>query len=178
MERLGGQVVYENGWMLVREDRIRFADGSLGSYGVVEKPDFALVIPAEADGFWMVNPYRYPIGRRAWEFPQGSWDPGVVPTSMDELAHAELAEETGLRCGRLERLGHLKSAYGFLDAGFDVFLATELVEGAPARGPGEHGMTNRFVPEADFAALVRDGDIIDAATVAAHALLAAAREAG
>ena len=178
MERLDGRVVYENGWMVVREDRIRFADGSLGTYGVVDKPDFSLIIPAEAGGFWMVDPYRYPIGRRAWEFPQGGWDPGAQPTTMADLARAELAEETGMRCGRLDRLGHLKSAYGFLNAGFDVFLATDLVPGTPALGPGEHGTTTRFVREEDFATMVRDGEIVDAATVAARALLADARAAG
>ena len=27
----------------------------------------------ERDGFWLVEQYRYPIGRRTWEFPSGGW---------------------------------------------------------------------------------------------------------
>lgn len=37
--------VYRNAWMSVREDDIRRPDGSEGVYGVVDKPDYALVIP-------------------------------------------------------------------------------------------------------------------------------------
>ena len=45
MDSLGSRQVYANAWMTVREDPIRRADGSTGIYGVVDKPDFALVIP-------------------------------------------------------------------------------------------------------------------------------------
>ena len=31
-----------------------------------------LVIPVEGDGFHLVEEYRYPIGKRTWNFPQGS----------------------------------------------------------------------------------------------------------
>ena len=55
------RVVYENPWMRVREDAIGRPDGSAGIYGVVEKPDFALVIPVDADGVWLVEQYRYPV---------------------------------------------------------------------------------------------------------------------
>jgi 8-oxo-dGTP pyrophosphatase MutT (NUDIX family) len=82
--------------MTVREDQVRWPDGSVGVYGVVEKPDFALVLPPHQNGFWMVEQYRYPVGRRAWEFPQGSWGHGNTGLSGD-LARAELAEETGLQ---------------------------------------------------------------------------------
>src|SRR5690606_9465793 len=73
MEQVNSRVVYRNPWMTVREDVIRHADGSPGIYGVVEKPDFALVLPRWSRGFWLVEQYRYPVGRRACKFPQGSW---------------------------------------------------------------------------------------------------------
>jgi len=177
MERIDGRVVYENPWMVVREDRVRFGDGSLGIYGVIDKPGSVLVIPSEDAGFWMVNPYRYAIGRRVWEFPQGAPDPGVVPASAADLARAELAEETGLRCGELEHVGHFMHGYGCLNQGCDVFLATDLVAGPATPGPGEHGMTVRRVPEAEFIAMIRRGEIVDAATLAAWALLLDARSA-
>ncbi|MDP9417708.1 MAG: ADP-ribose pyrophosphatase, partial [Actinomycetota bacterium] len=55
MERLSTRIVYRNAWMTVREDAVRRADGAEGIYGVVEKPDFALVLPRDAGGFWMVE---------------------------------------------------------------------------------------------------------------------------
>src|ERR671935_2000273 len=105
------RMVYRNAWMSVREDAIERDDGSVGVYGVVDKPDFALVIPYDAGGFWLVEQYRYPVRRRAWEFPQGSWNSGSG--TPEELARAELAEETGLRAGHMRQLGHLCVAYGF-----------------------------------------------------------------
>ena len=96
--------------MTVREDQVRRADGSAGIYGVVEKPDSALVLPRWADGFWLVEQFRYPVGRRAWEFPQGSWGAGGPGGDQTELARRELAEETGLRAGTLRHLGHLFEA--------------------------------------------------------------------
>src|SRR5690606_12855077 len=41
---LASTVVYRNPWMTVREDRVERPDGSRGIYGVVDKPDFALII--------------------------------------------------------------------------------------------------------------------------------------
>ena len=50
--------VYRNAWMTVREDEIVRDDGSTGIYGVVDKPDFALIIPQDDTGFWLVEQYR------------------------------------------------------------------------------------------------------------------------
>ena len=164
-------MVYRNPWLSVREDQVRWDDGRLGTYGVVDKPDFALVIPRTDDGhFWLVEQYRYPIGRRAWEFPQGSWSDGASGTAA-ELAAAELREETGLRADRLMHLGHLHEAYGFCSQGFDVYLATGLHEGAAEREPTEQDMQHRLVTPRDFVAMVGDGSIVDAASLAAHSLL-------
>lgn len=120
MRTLSSRVVYRNRWMSVREDRITREDGPEGTYAVVDKPDFALVIPYENDGFWLVEQFRYPIRRRAWEFPQGSWN--AVSGAPEDLARAELAEETGLLASQVENLGHLYGAYGFCSQGFGVYL--------------------------------------------------------
>lgn len=45
IKQLSTKTVYENKWMKVREDNVEFSNGSRGIYGVVEKPDFAMVIP-------------------------------------------------------------------------------------------------------------------------------------
>lgn len=169
MERLSSRVVYTNPWMSVREDSVRRGDGSTGIYGVVDKPDFALVLPRWADGFWLVEQYRYPVARRAWEFPMGSW---ASPAGGDllALAHRELAEETGLRAGRMTRLGHLYQAYGFCTQGFDVYLATDLTPGEPDREESEQDMVHRAFTDAEVSRMVLTGDIVDAPSVAALTL--------
>jgi 8-oxo-dGTP pyrophosphatase MutT (NUDIX family) len=168
MRTLASEEVYRNHWMSVREDRVMRADGTQGMYGVVDKPGFALAIPYDNGGFWLVEQYRYPVRRRAWEFPQGSWD--AASGTPQDLARAELAEETGLVASRVEHLGHLYAAYGFCSQGFDVYLATGLVQGAPAREATESDMEHRFIDEGQFIAWIQSGQIIDAASVAAYSL--------
>jgi hypothetical protein len=75
IETLATRVVYENRWMRVREDSIRRRDGSDGIYGVIEKPDFVVIVPVEQDRrLHLVQQFRYPVGGRYWELPQGSWE--------------------------------------------------------------------------------------------------------
>ncbi len=169
MERVSSRVVYQNPWMTVREDEIRRPDGSPGIYGVVEKPDFALVMPRWRDGFWLVEQFRYPVGRRAWEFPQGSWGHGAGGDRA-ELARRELAEETGLRTARLTHLGHLFEAYGFSNQGFDVYLAEDLDEGEPDREPAEQDMIHRAFTDQEITTMIRSGQIVDAPSLAALTL--------
>jgi 8-oxo-dGTP pyrophosphatase MutT (NUDIX family) len=161
--------VYRNAWIRVREDEVERADGSSGIYGVVEKPDFGLVMPAERDGFWLVEQFRYPLGRRSWEFPQGAWSAGDGG-SAEELARTELAEETGLRAATLEHLGHLDQAPGVSTQEFDVWLATGLTPGDSAREVTEADMEQAFVPETELRAMIRDGRFTDAPSLAAYAL--------
>jgi 8-oxo-dGTP pyrophosphatase MutT (NUDIX family) len=166
--------VYRNNWIRVREDTVELADGSTGLYGVVEKADFALVMPWENGGFWLVEQYRYPLGRRSWEFPQGTWGTGRNG-SAEDLARAELAEETGHRAASLAHLGRLDLASGLMTQRFDVWLATELVQGATDREATESDMEAAFVPEDDLRQMIRDGRITDSPSLAAFSLLLLAR---
>lgn len=172
MEQVSSREVYRNAWMTVREDVVRLPDGSTGIYGVVEKAEFAVVVPREDDGVWMVEQFRYPAGRRAWELPMGSWPAGSAGGDALALAQAELAEETGLTASTWRHLGRLMQAYGYSTQGFDVFLATGLTPGTPDREASEQDMVHRWVSDAELHRMVLAGDIVDATTLAALALLA------
>jgi ADP-ribose diphosphatase len=171
VRRLASRVVYENRWMRVREDHVRRADGGDGIFGVVEKPDFALIVPVADDGgLWVVEQFRYPVGGRFCEFPQGSWE-DQPDVDAELLARAELREETGLQAGSLRRLGHLYEAYGYSNQGFDVWLATDLHEGTADRSPEEQGMQARKVRRDEWNTMLADGRVKDAPSVAAYGLL-------
>ena len=170
MRTTSSREAYRNPWIRVREDVIERDDGSTGLYGVIERPDFGLVVPAERDGFWLVEQFRYPLGRRCWEFPQGTWGEGK-DGSAEELARAELAEETGLRAARLTRLGHLDLAPGLSDQEFDVWLATGLSAGPTAREATEADMRHEFVTERELRQMIRDGRFTDGPSLAAYSLL-------
>ena len=170
MRTTSSREVYRNAWMSVREDEVVLPDGRPGLYGVVDKPDFALVVAREDDGdLWLVEQYRYPVQRRSWEFPQGSWAHPSDGSAAD-LARAELREETGLRAAQLQHLAHLDEAPGFCSQGFDVWLATGLTAGPTEREVTEQGMRTRRVSDARFRRMLQEGEVVDAASVAAYAL--------
>lgn len=167
VEQLSSRLVYTNPWLSLREDTVRRLDGVEGIYSVVDKPDFALVIPIEGDTVHLVEQYRYPLGRRCVEFPQGF----TRAESPEQVARTELAEETGLTATSWRHLGRLAAAYGFCSQHYDVFLATGLAAGPHAREHSEQDMRHLTVSRAELDAMVRDGRIEDAHSVAAYALL-------
>ncbi len=179
IERTSSRIVYQNAWMSVREDDIVRADGSRGIYGVVDKPPSALIVPFEHDGFWLVEQYRYTIGGRYWEFPQGTLpdradgDPAVV-------ARHELAQETGLHAARLTLLGQFFHAYGYSSQACNTWLATELSRDAQAAAPDpeELDLVAKWFPRDEVEAMMRDGRIVDQATMAAYGLLLLAERGG
>ncbi|WP_375491485.1 NUDIX domain-containing protein [uncultured Jatrophihabitans sp.] len=169
IRQLASREVYRSPWMSVREDDVVFPGGLRGTYSVVDKSDFAVVVPYADGGFWLVQQFRYPVGRREWEFPQGSWPAGRTGTPV-ELAAAELGEETGLRAGELVHLGRLFAAYGYSSQRYDVFLATDLQAGEAHREATEADMVHRWFATEQVRAMVADGGFADAHSVAALAL--------
>ncbi|SHN02142.1 NUDIX domain-containing protein [Cryptosporangium aurantiacum] len=175
MEQLDTRVAYKNPWLSVREDTVRWPDGSTGIYGVIDKRDFALVVPFDGGGFHLVEQYRYPVQERCWEFPQGGWPPGAAGGTGLELAQAELAEETGYRAATWTLLGHLQAAPGVMSQYFDVYLAADLTPGEHAREASEQDMRQRWVSVEDFEKMIRSGEVRDAHSIAAYALFSLVR---
>jgi 8-oxo-dGDP phosphatase len=174
---LSSDVIYTDNWMRLRKDEIERADGSRGTYAVVERDNFAMVIPAENGGFFLVEEYRYPLGRRCWSFPQGAFPAGEDGTP-EELARAELAQETGLRAANLVRLGTLSAGHGSSSQYGEHWLATGLTQGQPDLEPEELGLRHAWVPRAEFETMIRDGRIVDDSSLAGYALLLLAERRG
>jgi 8-oxo-dGTP pyrophosphatase MutT (NUDIX family) len=170
IERTSTRVAYRNDWLILREDGIRRSDGSAGIYGVVDKPDYALVIAQDGDRFMLVEQFRYPLGLRRWEFPQGT-APGLANTDALELAGRELREETGLRATTWVELGLLDVAPGMSSQRGRVFLATGIAEGEPEREHEEQDMRSAWFDRADLQQMIRKGVITDAQSIAAWMLL-------
>ena len=170
MQTLNSRQVYANAWMTVREDAVRRPDGSEGIYGVIDKPTAAVVIPRDGDRLHLVEQFRYPVGARRWEFPMGT-APDRADLDPTELAARELVEETGLVAGRMDLLGDVDIAPGMSSQRAHVFLATELTAGPPRREHTEQDMRTGWFSVAEFEAMVRSSQIVDAQTLAAYLLL-------
>jgi ADP-ribose pyrophosphatase len=169
IEPVASREIYRNQWMVLREDDIRRPDGSLGIYSVVDKPTFALVMPYDGQRFRLVEQFRYPVGARRWEFPQGT-APDLAHTEPSELAERELREETGLRATSLLALGLLDVAPGMSSQRGWVFLATGIIEGESDREHEEQDMRSAWFSRADLEQMISTGVITDAQSIAAYGL--------
>ncbi|WP_137145538.1 NUDIX hydrolase [Mycolicibacterium sp. CR10] len=167
---VGSREVYRNNWLTIREDDIRRPDGSNGIYAVVDKPAYALVIPRDGNRFHLVEQFRYPLGLRRWEFPQGT-APGRADLDPVELAARELREETGLLAESLTELGLLDVAPGMSSQRGRVFLATGITEGPHEREHEEQDMRSAWFTRVEVEGMMRDGVITDAQTLAAWTLM-------
>lgn len=169
IRRIASREVYHNDWMTVREDQVRHPDGSDGIYGVIDKPDYALIIACDGDRVRLVEQFRYPLGLRRWEFPQGT-APGRTELEPAELAHRELREETGLRAESMVAIGLLDVAAGMSSQRGRVFVATGITEGDHDREHTEQDMHSEWFSRSEVVQMMRDGEMTDAQSLAAWAL--------
>jgi ADP-ribose pyrophosphatase len=164
IKTLESKLVYKNKWMSVREDRIKRPSGADGIFGVVDKPDFVVILPVH-DGFiYIVEQYRYPVEKRFWELPQGSWEENSSTDHL-QMAAGELKEETGLVANRMTYLGHQFLAYGYSSQGYHMYLATDLELSETQLDAEEEGLISKKVSIEEFEAMILSGTIKDATTV-------------
>jgi ADP-ribose pyrophosphatase len=150
-------------------DTVRFPDGSTGQLEMVRHPGAAAVLPFLEDPagrdprILLIRQFRHAADGFIWEIPAGRLDPGETP---EECARRELAEETGMRAGRLERLTTFYTTPGFTDERIHLFLAAGLEEGTHRREADEF---MELCPTRWSVALemVRQGEIVDGKTLIA-----------
>lgn len=169
IERVASREIYRNRWLVLREDDIRRPDGSPGIYSVIDKPTYALVMPYDGRRFRLVEQFRYPVGARRWEFPQGT-APDLADAEPSELAERELREETGLRATSFEALGLVDVAPGMTSQRGWVFLATGIEHGEADREHEEQDMRSAWFSREDVEEMIRSGVIADAQSIAAYGL--------
>ncbi|MGH1504472.1 MAG: NUDIX domain-containing protein [Acidimicrobiales bacterium] len=162
--------------MIVSFRKGRF-DGPEGEFhrDIVRHPGAVSVVAVDGDDVFLVRQYRAPIDDWLWEIPAGKKD--VVGEAPELTAERELAEEVGMRAGRLEHLIDLHHSPGFCDEFQNVFLATELTDvGRRVDSIEEQYMEVRRVRFAEAIAMATDGRITDGKSIIG--ILAAARRLG
>lgn len=126
-EALGEQELLRTGVFTVCERRSRGPDGRVGTFSILESPDWATVVPyvegPEGPAFLMVRQYRHGSESVSLEFPGGVIEAGETPMAA---AARELAEETGYRAESLVQVGAVSPNPAFMSNTFNVFLARGL----------------------------------------------------
>jgi ADP-ribose pyrophosphatase len=108
---------------------VRYPDGSVGSYAVVEKAPSVYIVPLlDVAHMVLIHTYRYPLRRWQWEVPAGAVEPG---SSLEEAARAEILQEIGGRAETLMPVGSFATMPGFGIEHAHVFLAYHVTLGPP-----------------------------------------------
>lgn len=132
---------------------------------MVRHPGAVAVVPITSRGtVVLVRQYRGPVDQDLLEVPAGTRD--VAGEPPEHTATRELAEEVGLRAGRLEPLCSFYNTPGFCDEQTVLYVASDLEPCETGRsGPEEHAMTVHEVDLCDVEQLLADGTLRDGQTI-------------
>lgn len=179
--RIDTRSVFRGKFLDVREDAVRYPDGSVGKLEVIRHPGAAAAAALYRPGEWaggteaavvLLRQYRHAAGRTLWEIPAGKLAVGEPP---EVCALRELEEEAGIRAAKLHRLTTLYTTPGFTDEVIHLFVATGLTQGECSREQHELIETREVALDRALE-MVRGGEIVDGKTVCALLMVAAYRD--
>ena len=161
---VSGEQVFDGTLLKVRRDTVKLPDGSLGTREYIRHPGAVAIVPLFDDGrILLERQFRYPHGREFIEIPAGKNEANEPHL---ETAKRELLEETGYTAQEWTRIGIIHTAIAYTDEGIEIFLASKLSLGKRKLDAGEF-LETLIVPFDEAIAMIRDGRITDAKTVAA-----------
>lgn len=161
---VSGEEVWSGKLLHVQRHVVRLPDGGTGVREFIRHPGAVMVVPLFDDGRVLLErQFRYPHGRDFIELPAGKVDAGEARL---ETAKRELEEETGYVAAHWKRLGVIHTSIAYTDEGIEIFSARGLEKRAQKLDPGEF-LEVFALPMGEALAMVGDGRITDAKTVAA-----------
>lgn len=162
--QLGEREVWRGHVVWAVEAEFEAPDGERFEREVVRHPGAVSVVAVDGDEAVLVRQFRAPLNALLLEIPAGKRD--VEEEAPEATAHRELAEEVGLRAGRLELLAEFFNTPGFCDERAFVYLAQDLapVDG-DAQGVEERHLTVERVALAEVPARIASGELQDAKTI-------------
>lgn len=153
----------------VTRDEVEEGEGRTFVREIVRHAGSACILPLFADDtIALVRQYRHPARVSLLEIPAGSIEAGEAP---EACAHRELEEEIGVRADSLSLISEFYPSPGFLSEKMWVYLATELHTTAQRLDEDERVEVVRL-PLRQALLMIESGDIRDAKTIIALALLA------
>lgn len=153
---------YDGRLLHVRIDGVALPNGKTATREIVEHPGAVAIVPLLDDNtVLLVQQYRPAAGQVLWEIPAGTLEPGEDPR---DCALREIAEETGYRAGRMEKIYEAFVAPGYCMELMHGFVATQLTPGATNPDPDEF-IRVETVPFDEALRMIDRMEIRDAKTI-------------
>jgi ADP-ribose pyrophosphatase len=147
----------------ITHDRAEHPSGAALDRHVIVNAPSAVMCARNPDGdVLLVRQFRLPPRQYLWELPAGRCD---KDEPVLETAKRELIEETGYRAAKWTKLTEFFPAPAIATELMTAFLAEDLTEGESAPEPYEL-IETRWTPWKEALAMVRQGEIRDAKSIA------------
>ena len=148
----------------VQVDQIIYDSGNKSVREIVIHNGGAVVLPITKEGrLVFVKQFRYPFQKFLLESPAGKLEKEEDPF---ECAARELTEETGYSSKNITKLGEIYTSPGFCDEILYLYLASDLTAGNHNREEGEYGMETYEYSLSEVNEMIKNGEIVDAKTIA------------
>lgn len=161
-KKINSKQVYQSSFLKVFEDRVIRPDGKKGVYSYIKPRVGVMIVPFDGKHLYMINQYRYTVGKALWEFPAG----GVENGNFLAQAKRELKEETGIIARKWKPLGEFIPAPSSSSGIGKLFLAQDLSFGKTKRESSESDMTVKKLTLAEVKNMFLSGEITSGMTLA------------
>ncbi len=145
----------------VKLDTVRLINGRTATRLYFDHRGACGILPVEGDQIYLVQQYRYPVGKATWEIPAGKREKGQTFLAC---ARAELKQETGLRAKHLREVMMFHPSNAFSNEQLHLYIATGLSRGQDAPDEDEFINLKKF-PLSTVRRMLEKGQIHDAKTI-------------
>jgi ADP-ribose pyrophosphatase len=157
------KLIHKGNLLELHSERVDFPNGGHTYFDIVKHPGGAVIAAINDDNeICLLKQWRYALGEMIWELPAGCLEPGEPPM---ETAKRELEEEAGVKAQQWRDLGKISSSPGFSNEMLYLYEARELSKGTVKLDDAEQ-LTAHWLPVEKVLTMAREGDIIDAKTLA------------
>ena len=158
--KVSGTTLYK-GVLGVKLDTVRLINGHTATRLYLDHRGACGVLPVEGENVYLVQQYRYPVGKITWEIPAGKREKGQTFLAC---ARTELKQETGLRAKSIKEVLMFHPSNAFSNEELHLYVAKGLSRGKDAPDEDEFINLKKF-PLKTVYRMIEQGKINDAKTI-------------
>ncbi|MBO4674923.1 MAG: NUDIX hydrolase [Elusimicrobiaceae bacterium] len=158
--KISGQTLYK-GILNVKLDEVKLVNGHRATRLYFDHLGASGVLPVEGDFVYLVQQYRYPVGKVTLEIPAGKREKTQTYLAC---ARAELKQEAGLTARKIKEAMVFNPSNAFSNEELHLFVATGLTRGKDAPDEDEFINLKKIKFETAYR-MVEKGQIRDAKTI-------------